>query len=141
MQSYQQAQVNKLLHIQYTSKKNDADIWNVFLNMHLNMHLPQIGMLVPKGNGFVHIYPKGTGFVHTQVSKTRCSFAYGSSGAAFASSRVSFVTAKWQNNGSGFHKCVSFLLTRTIHCKQLLNEYWPLGQRLWHELDLMEQAC
>jgi len=43
---------------------------------------PQVGRLLLKS----------AGFVHTQVSKTPCSFTYGSFGAVFVSSTTSFVT-------------------------------------------------
>jgi len=50
---------------------------------------------------------KSTGLIHTLVSKTRCSFAYGSS-------RAALVTEKQYSNGNGFRKHTSFLLMRTI---------------------------
>ena len=61
-----------------------------------------------KSEGFFQrsgrLLPNSGGFAHTDVSETWCSFAYGSFGAVFASFWASFVTAKQQNNGSGFCK-------------------------------------
>jgi len=50
----------------------------------------------------------------------QCSFTYGYSGAAFMSSRVSFVTAKQHRYRSGVCKCTSFL-TPTINVSVTLS--------------------
>ena len=61
------------------------------------------------------LLPKSDGFTHTYVSETRCSFAYGSSRAAFVSSGAVFVTAKQHSNGNGFHKLMLVTFIDTYH--------------------------
>ena len=65
---------------------------------------------------FWRLYPKSTGFVHTFPKRGAASL-YRSSGAAFASFRATFVTAKKHSNGNCFWKRVSISLTRTVATK------------------------
>ena len=53
-------------------------------------------------------------FAHTYVAETWCSFAFGSSEAAFVSSVTAYVIAKQNSNENGFRKCASFLLMHTV---------------------------